>query len=179
MASRRPRFLRPGWILLALIALAAGATALWPRLRGGADVATGDAVAPGDTPAPVPDAATADSLPAPVLPAADDTLARPPAGPRIRVQVVNATTTRGLGRRATFYLRDRGWDVVEIGTAAARDRRDDTLVLDRSGHPEWARRVAHAMGGARVEARPDTSRYLDVTVLVGRAWRAPAEPFHP
>lgn len=100
-----------------------------------------------------------------------------PAGQRVRVQVLNATTVRGLARRATIHLRDRGFDVVEMGTSP--EQRDSTLVLDRSGHPEWARRVADALGGARVEARPDTSRYLDVTVLVGRSWRAPAEPFNP
>lgn len=100
-----------------------------------------------------------------------------PSGQRVRVQVLNATSVRGLARRATIHLRDRGFDVVEMGTSS--EQRDSTLVLDRSGHPEWARRVADALGGARVEIRPDTSRYLDVTVLVGRSWRAPAEPFHP
>jgi hypothetical protein len=96
---------------------------------------------------------------------------------RIRVQVLNATTVRGLARRATMLLRDRGFDVVEMGTAT--EQRDSTLVLDRSGHPDWARRVAAALGGAAVETRPDTSRYLDVTVLLGRSWRAPAQPFYP
>jgi hypothetical protein len=100
-----------------------------------------------------------------------------PDGQRVRVQVVNATTTRGLARRATMYLRDRGFDVLEIGTTG--EQRDSTLVLDRSGHPEWAKRVADALGGARVESRPDSSRYLDVTVLLGRSWRAPTEPFYP
>ena len=100
-----------------------------------------------------------------------------PAGPRVRVQVLNATTTRGLARRATIVLRDRGFDVVEMGTAP--DKLDSTLVLDRSGHPEWAQRVAATLGGARVAARPDSSRYLDVTVLLGRSWRPPPEPFHP
>jgi hypothetical protein len=104
---------------------------------------------------------------------------RAPEGTRIRVQVLNATETRGLGRRATRHLRDRGFDVVEIGTAPAADRRDSTLVLDRSGHPEWARLVAEVLGGAAVEARPDTSRYLDVTVLLGASYRPPAEPLHP
>ncbi len=98
-------------------------------------------------------------------------------GERIRVQVLNATTTRGLARRATLHLRDRGFDVVEVGTANLQI--DSTLVLDRSGHPDWAKRVAAVMGGARVEARPDSSRYLDVTVLIGRSWRPPAEPFYP
>jgi hypothetical protein len=96
---------------------------------------------------------------------------------RVRVEVLNATDVRGLARRATLLLRDRGFDVLEVGTAGRQ--MDSTLVLDRSGHPEWARRVADALGGARVESRPDSSRYLDVTVLLGRSWRAPAEPFYP
>ena len=41
---------------------------------------------------------------------------RAPDGVRIRVQVLNATKTRGLARRATMLLRDRGFDVVEMGT---------------------------------------------------------------
>jgi len=102
---------------------------------------------------------------------------RAPAGTRIRVQVLNATKTRGLARRATFFLRDRGFDVVEVGTWSQGS--DSVVVLDRSGHPEWARLVAEALGGGRVETRPDSSRYLDVTVLLGASWRPPAEPLHP
>ena len=103
--------------------------------------------------------------------------ARAPAGVRIRVEVLNASPVRGLARRATMHLRDRGFDVVASGTA--RERRDSTLVLDRSGRPDWARLVGDAMGGARVESRPDSSRYLDVTVLIGATWRPPAEPLYP
>jgi hypothetical protein len=99
-------------------------------------------------------------------------------GARVRVQVLNATSVRGLARRATLHLRDRGFDVLEIGTST--EQLDSTLVLDRSGKPDLARRVADALGpGTRVETRPDSSRYLDVTVLLGRAWRPPAEPFYP
>ena len=100
-----------------------------------------------------------------------------PEGARVRVQVLNGTTIRGLAQRATRQLRDRGFDVLEIGTS--REQRDTTLVLDRSNHPQWAKRVADALGGARVDTRPDSSRYLDVTVLVGATWRPPAQPFHP
>ena len=115
--------------------------------------------------------------PAPPRPAAPDVNAAPET--RVRVEVLNATTIRGLARRATMQLRDhgRGLDVVEVGTSTAL--RDSTVVLDRSGHPEWARQVAEALGGARVEARPDSSRYLDVTVLLGRSWRPPAHPLYP
>jgi len=105
-------------------------------------------------------------------------LPRAPAGVRVRVQVVNTTRTRGLARRATRVLRDQGFDVVEMLTAGPL--RDTTLVLDRSGHPAWAASVAKLLGpAARSEARLDSSRYLDVTVLLGSHWRAPAEPLDP
>lgn len=103
--------------------------------------------------------------------------AEAPSGVRIRVEVLNATRVRGLARRATMHLRDRGFDVVTVGTS--REARDSTLVLDRSGHPEWAALVGRALGGARVEPAPDSSRYLDVTVLIGATWRPPSEPFYP
>ncbi|HJU89646.1 MAG TPA: LytR C-terminal domain-containing protein [Gemmatimonadaceae bacterium] len=103
--------------------------------------------------------------------------ARAPQGVRIRVEVLNATKTRGLARRATMHLRDRGFDVVFTGTS--REQRDTTLVVDRTAHPDWARLVGLAMGGAPVEARPDSSRHVDVTVLIGSTWRPPAEPFYP
>jgi hypothetical protein len=102
---------------------------------------------------------------------------RAPEGARIRVEVLNASRTRGLARRATMHLRDRGFDVVETGTADVQ--RDSTLVLDRSGHPEWAQLVAQALGATAVASRPDTSRYLDVSVLLGATWRPPAQPFYP
>jgi hypothetical protein len=161
-SAPRPRFLRPGWIVLVAALLAAAGAAgvrVW-RGRSAAGIVTGTTAVAGQSPPPL-----------------TDTLARVPAGVRVKVQVVNATRVRGLARRATHALRDRGFDVVEVGTTA--EQRDSTLVLDRSGHPDWARRLARAMGGARVEARPDTSRYLDLTVLVGRSWRPPAEALDP
>ncbi len=98
---------------------------------------------------------------------------------RIKVEVLNATSTRGLGRLATAWLRDKGFDVVGTGTAPTAERRDSTLVLDRSGHANWARLAAEAMGGARVEARPDSLRYVDLTVLIGRSWRPPPQSLYP
>ena len=102
---------------------------------------------------------------------------RAPESVRVRVQVLNGTSTRGLARRATMLLRDRGFDVVETGTI--NDSRDTTLVLDMSGHPDWASRVARVMGPARIETRRDSSRYLDIAVVLGATWRPPAQPFYP
>jgi hypothetical protein len=100
-----------------------------------------------------------------------------PAGQRIRVQVLNTTKTRGLARRATRLLRDRGFDVVDIGSVSPTI--DTTIVLDLSGHPAWADAAAKVMAPARTKVRTDSSRYLDVTVLIGSSWRPPAEPLHP
>ncbi len=162
MREDRPRWMRPGWLILGALALVMAAGAAWPRVKAALDGAP---------------ASTASDDAGLRLPAADDTLGRPPGDARVRVEVLNATRTRGLGRRGMFYLRDRGFDVVAVGTSGAQQ--DSVVVIDRSGHPEWAKRVAYAMGGARIETRPDTSRYLDVTVVIGASWRAPAQPFHP
>ena len=102
---------------------------------------------------------------------------RAPAGTRIRVQVINASRRRGLARRATTMLRDRGFDVVEMRNGT--ELLDSTLVLDRSGNAAWAQLVAAALGGAAVQARPDSSRYLDVTVMLGASWRPPAQALNP
>ena len=98
-------------------------------------------------------------------------------GQRITVEVLNATKVRGLARRAARTLRDQGFDVVSTGTN--RDQFDTTKVLDRTGHREWAERAAKAMGGGAVLVRPDSSREVDLTILIGATWHPPPQPFYP
>jgi len=102
--------------------------------------------------------------------------ARAPEGTRIKVEVLNGTRTKGLARRATIYLRGRGFDVVGSGTNS--EPRATTVVYDRSSPPEWAGLVGRALN-APVVTLPDSSRYLDVTVILGANWRLPPLPFHP
>lgn len=96
---------------------------------------------------------------------------------RILVEVINTTPQRGLARRATFFLRDEGFDVVRY--ASGSPPRDSTQVIDRSGHLDRAERVARALGVPHVVVQLDSARYLDVTVLLGSDWRPPAKPFYP
>lgn len=100
-----------------------------------------------------------------------------PAGAHVRVEVLNATDTKGLARRAMLVLRSAGFDVVFFGNTT--ERADTTRVLDRSGHADWAALAARAMGRSHVEEIPDSTRFLDVTVLVGRNWTPPLEPLYP
>jgi len=106
----------------------------------------------------------------------DTTVGHAPAGVRIKVEVLNASSVRGAARRATLLLRARGYDVVAMGNS--RTTQAPTLVLDRSNHPEWAALIGKAIGGKPV-ARPDTSRYLDATVVLGTDWTPPPMAFHP
>jgi len=46
-----------------------------------------------------------------------DTMRLVPDSVRIKVEVLNASGQRGLARRVTQYLRDRGFDVVSVGNA--------------------------------------------------------------
>lgn len=93
----------------------------------------------------------------------------PPEG-RVRVEVLNAAGIPNLARTATLRLRDRGFDVVYFGNARGFSP-DTSLVLDRAHHPDAARQVAAAIGIDRVLTRPDTSLYLDVSVVLGKDWK--------
>lgn len=110
--------------------------------------------------------------------ATTDESARPPAGTRVRVRVLNTSGVSGLARRATAHLRDYGFDVVDFASG-----RTDTTAITRiavhTGHPDWAMRVHKALGVGVPETDPDTSRYIDLTVFVGRDWRPPAEALRP
>lgn len=96
------------------------------------------------------------------------------ARPHVRVEVLNASGIPGLARAATERLRDGGFDVVYFGNGRSFSP-DSSLVLDRMGKPDAAESVAEAIGIERVHAQPDTTLYLDVTVVVGKDWEGAAE----
>jgi hypothetical protein len=154
----RSRRRRRAVVLVLVGTLSAG----WLALRGRSHTAPADgsAAPPADERAQRPTRLIGDSL-------------------RITVEVVNATAVRGLGRTATAWLRDVGFDVVNTTTAPEAERLDSSVVRYGTGHPEWAAIAAKAIGGARIEARPDSLRYLDLTVLVGRSWRPPPQTLYP
>jgi len=96
-----------------------------------------------------------------------------PSG-RVRVQVLNATSTHGLARQATDVLRNRGYDVLEMGNAPRGTNPGLSAVYDRVGNLEAARGVGQALGIARVETRRDATLLLEVTVVLGSDWKPPA-----
>lgn len=107
----------------------------------------------------------------------DDSTARAPADQRVRVRVVNVSGVNGLARRATQYLRDFGYDVVDFGSSATESK--STRIVVHTGHDDWGTRLQRALGVGAISADADSSRYVDLTVFIGSDWRAPAESLGP
>jgi hypothetical protein len=88
---------------------------------------------------------------------------------RIRVEVLNASGVPGIARTATQLLRDHGFDVVFYGNARGHPP-DSSVVLDRGGRPDAAAAVAGVLRIPAVRSAPDTTLYLETTVVLGRDW---------
>ena len=90
----------------------------------------------------------------------------PLSGDIVQVEVLNGAGVSGLAREVTLYLRDQGFDVVNVGNAAPTAT---SRVLDRVGDPASAARVAEALGLDADAVRADSGAYfLDCTVVLGR-----------
>jgi hypothetical protein len=111
-----------------------------------------------------------------VLTVDPDTMRLIPDTVRVKVELLNGTGERGLARRVAQYLRDRGFDVVLTGDAPLRD---SSLVLERTGATEWSAAASRAMQGATIESRPDSLRFLDLTIIIGRSFRPPSQILYP
>ena len=113
-----------------------------------------------------------------VAAAVTDSSARAPEGTRIRVRVLNVGGVPGLARRATNHLREYGFDVVDFGSGRS-DGETHTRISNHTSHTDWPLRVQRALGVGVIGADPDTSRYVDLTVYLGRDWRPPTETLRP
>ncbi|WP_103020263.1 LytR C-terminal domain-containing protein [Salinibacter altiplanensis] len=108
---------------------------------------------------------------------------RPPSdtselvGQIIQVEVRNGAGVDHLAERTTQYLRDRGFDVVDMGNHSSFDQ-DQSVVIDRIGNLEAARNVAEALGipPSRVRQNIKPAYYLDASVILGRDY-AELRPF--
>ena len=101
------------------------------------------------------------------------------AGPRVTVEVLNASGTPGLAKVGTRVLRRAGIDVLTYGNAPETVRTlDSTRILVRRGTEQVGRRVRRALGLGRVVVQLDTTRLLDASVLLGADF-APRLEFHP
>lgn len=89
----------------------------------------------------------------------------PERGRALEVEVLNGAGVPGLAKAVTRTLRSRGFDVVLFTSAA--ERATTTRILLRRGDRSGADRVRKALGYGTVTEQRDTTRRVDVTVLLG------------
>ena len=93
----------------------------------------------------------------------------------IRIQLWNGSGRSGLAAELASYLRDGGFDVLEVANADRSDYRA-TLVVNRREYPEPARVVAEYLGTSHVIQQSGSQEMIDVTVIVGRDARRWTQP---
>ena len=82
----------------------------------------------------------------------------------IRIQLWNGSGRAGLAAELASYLRDGGFDVLEVSNADRSDYRS-TLVVNRNENPEPARIVAEYLGTSHVIQQTGSQEMIDVTVI--------------
>jgi hypothetical protein len=87
----------------------------------------------------------------------------------VALEVLNGTQVTGLAARAANIFRSFGYDIVTIANAEKSDYLK-TVVLDRRGELEAARRVAELIKCQRVYTRPEeeVDVSIDVTLILGK-----------
>lgn len=99
-------------------------------------------------------------------------------GDIIQVEVRNGCGVSGLAATTTMYLRQQGFDVVEVGDYHSFNEAH-SRVVDRVGDLESAKKVAAALGipEERVVQEIGEEFYLDASVILGRDY-AGLRPFN-
>jgi polyisoprenyl-teichoic acid--peptidoglycan teichoic acid transferase len=87
----------------------------------------------------------------------------------ITVEVQNGTRTAGLASRARELLQSYDLEVLAPSNAD-NDQYQNTVVLDRKGNLDNARRVADIINCTRIFSKPDPliDQAIDVTVILGK-----------
>jgi LytR cell envelope-related transcriptional attenuator len=100
-------------------------------------------------------------------------------GPRVTVEVLNASGRPGLARVAARMLRRQGIDVVGVGNApSSQGALDSTRIVVRRGTPAAGAAIRKALGVGRVLLQPDSARLLEASVFLGGDF-SPRLEFHP
>lgn len=86
----------------------------------------------------------------------------------IQINILNATGENRIGARFRDYLKQKGFDVVDMGNY--KTELDKSMVLDLCGDINKAKRVADALGISQrnVIQQLDKTKFIDATVLIGK-----------
>jgi hypothetical protein len=91
------------------------------------------------------------------------------SGQIIQIDVLNGCGVPGAASKITNYLRARGYDVVEMKNYKTYDVKA-TLVIDRNGNVEVAKKVAYGLGVDEKNIIQEINHdyFVDVSVVIGK-----------
>jgi hypothetical protein len=86
----------------------------------------------------------------------------------VQINILNATGENRIGARFRDYLKQKGFDVVDMGNYKAEVEK--TMVLDIIGDLNKAKRVADAIGVSHrnVVQQLDKTKFIDATIIIGK-----------
>ncbi len=84
-------------------------------------------------------------------------------------EVWNASGKKGYARQMTDYLRKRNVDVVRFGNYGVYKRY--TQIISRKGELKPAREVAKIIGCRNIKTELDSSRMVDINVVIGKDFK--------
>lgn len=89
----------------------------------------------------------------------------------IQLNILNSTKTSGIADKARTYLRNLGFDVVEIGNFP--ENKKQSIVLDRVGDRQAALLAAKAfgIGDSLVYTKKDSTLFLKCTIILGEDYK--------
>lgn len=98
-----------------------------------------------------------------------ETNGRTERGEIIQLEVLNGCGVSGVAQKFTDHLRDRNFDVVQSSNYQTFDV-EKSLVIDRTGDVESAKKVAYALGISEknIIQQINTDYYLHVSVVIGK-----------
>ena len=87
----------------------------------------------------------------------------------IQIEVLNGCGVNGVADRFTDYLRNKNFDVVNVGNYISFDIRE-SLIIDRIGNLANAKKVAQGLMAKESSAfsQLNNDYFVDVTIVIGR-----------
>lgn len=87
----------------------------------------------------------------------------------VQVDVQNGTGVNRVGAIFRDYLKNKGYDVVNLQDYKSTDV-DKTIIIDRTGDTRKAQRIAEVLGvsGRNIIQQINRDLYLDATIVIGK-----------
>ncbi|MFH1051714.1 MAG: LytR C-terminal domain-containing protein [bacterium] len=89
----------------------------------------------------------------------------------IQVSVLNGCGVKGLAGKVRDYLREKGFDVVDVGNV--KKQTDFSFVIDRIGDTTSSLKLAKALGlpESKIVYEMDSSMFLRSSIVIGSDYK--------